>query len=302
MYNYDGFNNLLKKKGLKKSELSSLIGLSSRTIAKISKGQKLSKQVIKKLCIFFSCNENEIYQEISDNAILQILREEKKHKISGGLYHELQIRMTYNSNHIEGNSLSEEQTRHIFETNTISSSSNISVDEVMETVNHFRAISYCIDIADENLSEEIIKKIHFILENKTSDEMLNWFNIGEYKSRANTVGGIETTKPSEVKKEIQNLLKKYNTKKNIQFEDIVEFHYLFECIHPFQDGNGRVGRLIAFKECLKHNIIPFIIEYDKKYFYYRGLKEYSKEKGYLIDTCYDGQDTFKKLLQIFEIE
>lgn len=302
MYNYHGLLQLLKKHKLNKSDLTKILNISSRTIAKISKGEKLSPSVIMKLCKFFACCEDDIYIIISDNPILQRLREEKNNKISGGFYHELQIRMTYNSNHIEGSSLSEDQTRRIFETNTIDSQDSLSVDDIIETVNHFRAIDYCIDIAEEPLTEEIIKHIHLLLKTRTQDETLSWFNVGDYKTRPNMVGGIETSAPENVEKDIQNLLVYYQNKTKISFEDIVYFHFKFECIHPFQDGNGRVGRLISFKECLKHKLIPFIIEDKKKYFYYRGLKEFLNEPGYLIDTCYDGQDTIKNLLQYFGIE
>lgn len=301
MYNYKGLIQLLKQNNLKKSDLTKLLHISSRTIAKISKGEKLSLSVINKLCNFFHCNENDIYLIISDNPILQRLREEKEHKISGGFYHELQIRMTYNSNHLEGSSLNEEQTRCIFETNTIGSNTNLSVDDIIETVNHFRAIDYCIDMAEEPLTQDIIKHLHFLLKSRTKDETLSWFKVGDYKIRPNTVGGCKTSSPKNVAVDIKNLLTSYQKKSTISFEDIVDFHFQFERIHPFQDGNGRVGRLIAFKECLKHKLIPFIIEDKKKYFYYRGLKEFVNEPGYLIDTCYDGQDTIKSMLKTFEI-
>ena len=240
-------------------------------------------------------------KEVSDNKLLQLLREEKEIKLSGGLYHELQVRMTYNSNHIEGSKLSEDQTRMIFETNTIDIGDGIPVDDVLETVHHFRAIDYVIDIAEENLSEEIIKQLHFILKHDTKDSMLDWFAVGEYKKRANTVGGRETSKPSEVPKHMAALLEKYNAKTKVTIEDIIAFHAEFEHIHPFQDGNGRVGRLIVLKECFHHNIIPFIIEDSKKQYYYRGLSEWENEKGWLTDTCLDGQDTFKRLMDMLEI-
>jgi fic family protein len=302
MYDYTGLYRQLKEKNLNKSDLIHILNISSRTIAKISRGEKVSKTVLTKISEYFSCSYEDIYKLIYDNVILQRLREEKNHKISGGLYHELQIRMTYNSNHIEGSRLSEEQTRNIFETNTITAGDAIYVDDIIETVNHFRAIDYCIDIAEEILTEEIIKKLHFILKSSTKDESLSWFKVGEYKESPNVVGGKETTAPKDVQKSMAELLRGYNKKKDIGFEDIVSFHYSFEKIHPFQDGNGRVGRLIAFKECLRHNIIPFIIEDVKKYFYYRGLDKFEDERGYLIDTCLDGQDTFTKLLEIFNIE
>ena len=244
-----------------------------------------------------------MYKKSFDNPILEILVDEKNNKISGSLYHELQIRMTYNSNHIEGSRLSEEQTRYIFETQTLANiEDGTAVDDIIETVNHFRAIDYVIDNAEEELNEETIKKLHFILKQGTNDSRLSWFMVGDYKTRPNVVGGIETTKPKDVADYIQKLLNEYNSKEIKTIEDIIAFHHDFECIHPFQDGNGRVGRLIAFKECLRFNIIPFIIEDSKKYFYYRGLSKWNEEKGYLIDTCLDGQDTFKKLLDIFDIE
>lgn len=242
-----------------------------------------------------------LFRVEADNKILQLLRDEKEIQLSGGLYHELQIRMTYNSNHIEGSKLSEAQTRMIFETNTIDMGDGIPVDDILETVHHFRAIDYCIDIAEEKLTEEIIKRLHYIIKHDTRDSMLPWFAVGDYKKRANVVGGRETSKPSEVSKHIQALLEKYNAKNKVQIEDIIEFHAEFEYIHPFQDGNGRMGRLIVLKECLKNNIIPFIIEDSKKSFYYRGLSEWKREKGWLLDTCLDGQDTFIKLLDMLDI-
>ncbi|HCT17388.1 MAG TPA: cell filamentation protein Fic [Ruminococcaceae bacterium] len=233
--------------------------------------------------------------------ILQILREEKHAKISGGLYHELQVRMTYNSNRIEGSRLTEDQTRLIFETRTIDAGDGIPVDDIIETSNHFRAIDYVIDKATEPLSEEIIKHIHLLLKQGTRDSSLEWFAVGDYKRRANTVGGKETCKPGEVPKAMDKLVTGFNSKSNITIDDIIELHADFEYIHPFQDGNGRVGRLIALKECLRFNIIPFIIEDSKKAFYYRGLANWNQEKGWLRDTCLDGQDTFKRILRLLDI-
>lgn len=302
MYNYNGLLKLLKQNKLCKSDLTKLLHISSRTIAKISRGEKLSSSVIRKLCDFFHCSEEDLYTIICDNPLLRQLREEKDYKISGGLYHELQIRMTYNSNHMEGSALSEDQTRRIFETNTIDSEEILSVDDIIETINHFRAIDYCIDIADEPLTESNIKHLHYILKSRTKDETLSWFNVGDYKARPNIVGGMETSESKDVATDMQHLLFSYTEKMHISFEDIVEFHFRFERIHPFQDGNGRVGRLIAFKECLKHKLVPFIIEDKKKSFYYRGLSEYLNEPGYLIDTCYDGQETMMKLLEYFKVE
>ena len=301
MISYEVLEKVLKEKGISKTELSVKLGLSTRTIAKIAKGEKLSKRSIQKIADYIGESPDVIMREISDNKILQVLREEKDMKLSGGLYHELQVRMTYNSNHIEGSKLSEDQTRLIFETNTIDVGDGISVDDVLETVHHFRAIDYVIDIAEEELTEEIIKHLHYIMKHDTKDSTLGWFAVGDYKKRANVVGGRETSKPSEVHKHMQNLINEYNAKEEISLEDIVAFHAEFECIHPFQDGNGRVGRLVALKECLHHNVIPFIIEDAKKNFYYRGLAEWKNEKGWLIDTCLDGQDTFIRLLDILEI-
>lgn len=239
---------------------------------------------------------------ITYNPILKRLREEKDHKISGGLYHELQIRMAYNSNHIEGSSLSEEQTRSIFETNSLHGGENIDVDDIIEAVNHFRAFDYCIDVAEEELTEDIVKYIHYLLKSGTSGEKLSWFKVGEYKTMPNMVGGIETSSLEAVNEDMKSLLKAYGNKTDIYFEDIVEFHFNFERVHPFQDGNGRVGRLVAFKECLKNKITPFIIEDSKKSFYYRGLNEYKNDSTYLIETCYDGQDTIKAMINVLGIK
>ena len=297
---YDGLNKLLAERKMKKSDLTKELGISSRTIAKISKGEKIADNVIARLCELFDCKKENIYMEISDNKILQALREETKAKISGGLYHETQIRLTYNSNRMEGSKLSEDQTRLIFETNTIGAEDGVPVDDVIETANHFRAIDYIIDCAEEPLTEEIIKKLHKILKTGTRDSYLSWFNVGDYKKRPNVVGGMETTSPAKVANEMKKLLEAY-AKKDVNIEDIIEFHRDFEKIHPFQDGNGRVGRLICFKECLRFNIIPFVIEDSKKMFYYRGLREWNKEKGFLIETCLDGQDNYKALVKYFEI-
>lgn len=301
MISYFGLETLLKEKGIGKTELSLDLGLSTRTVAKIAKGEKLSKNTLNKIANYLNVSTESLYRIESDNKILQILRDEKDIHLSGGLYHELQVRMTYNSNHIEGSKLSEAQTRLIFETNTINMGDGIPVDDILETVHHFRAIDYCIDCAEEKLTEEIIKKLHYIIKHDTKDSTLSWFAVGEYKKRANVVGGRETSKPSDVSNHMMALLERYNTKESIKIEDIIELHAEFEYIHPFQDGNGRVGRLIVLKECLKNNIIPFIIEDSKKNFYYRGLSEWRNEKGWLIDTCLDGQDTFVRLLDMLDI-
>lgn len=253
-----------------------------------------------RLCEFFACQKSDLFAVICDNKILQALREEKDAKLSGGLYHETQVMLTYNSNRIEGSKLSEDQTRLIFETNTIGATDGVPVDDIIETTNHFRAVDYIIDCAEETLSEEIIKQIHKILKTGTRNSYLTWFNVGEYKQKANVVGGQETPLPLHVAKEMKKLLKNY-AEKDITIYDIIDFHQAFEAIHPFQDRNGRVGRLICFKECLRFNIVPFIIEDNKKLFYYRGLKELDNERGYLTDTCLDGQDAYKRLVQYFDI-
>lgn len=234
--------------------------------------------------------------------LLDILKEQKVSKYSGGIYHKTQINLTYNSNHIEGSRLSHDQTRYIFETNTIGLESEVlNVDDVLETANHFRCIDMIIDHAKDVLSEKFIKELHFVLKNGTSDSRKEWFVVGDYKKIPNEVGGMNTTLPEEVAQRMKELLKEYNDKKEKSFEDLLDFHVKFERIHPFQDGNGRVGRLILFKECLKYNIVPFIIDDHLKMFYYRGLKEWDYEKGYLIDTCLSAQDKYKADLDYFRI-
>lgn len=235
--------------------------------------------------------------------LLQILRQQKQSKINGGIYHKVQIELTYNSNHIEGSRLTHDQTRYIFETNTIGFENEaVNVDDVIETANHFKCIDIVIDQATATLSEKLIKELHATLKTGTSDSRLDWFNVGDYKKLPNEVGGTSTTLPEDVADSMRKLLSEYNSTKAKTFDDIVAFHVAFEKIHPFQDGNGRVGRLILFKECLRHNIVPFIIEDDLKLFYYRGLKEWNNEEGYLLDTCLTAQDRFKAYLDYFRIE
>lgn len=302
MFSYKQLESRLKVLGLTKSDLSAKLGISSRTIAKIARGEKIADYVLIKIADFLKCNVTDLYIESLDNHILQILRDEKNAKTNGGLYHETQVRMTYNSNHMEGSKLSIDDTRLIFETRTILPLDEaVPVDDVIETSNHFRCIDYAIDVALEPLSEDIIKHFHYLLKQGTKDSSLDYFAVGDYKRKPNVVGGRETCKPKDVPVVMKNLVNEYLSKKNITFEDIIAFHAEFEYIHPFQDGNGRVGRLIAFKECLRWNIIPFIIEDSKKAFYYRGLSNWRTEKGWLIDTCMDGQDTFKTLLDLLEI-
>ena len=239
----------------------------------------------------------------AENALLFILKDEKKKQRKGGVYHKVQIDLTYNSNHIEGSRLTHDQTRYIFETNTIGFENGaVNVDDIVETANHFRCIDMVIDNAMQPLSEAFIKRLHFTLKNGTSDSRKDWFAVGEYKRVPNEVGGRDTAAPEEVATKIGALLDTYNATKKHTLEQIVEFHHDFECIHPFQDGNGRVGRLILFKECLKNNIVPFIIEDDLKMFYYRGLHEWNNEHGYLMDTCLTAQDRFKAYLDYFRIK
>ena len=234
--------------------------------------------------------------------LLDILQDEKKSKYSGGIYHKTQIDLTYNSNHMEGSRLTHDQTRYIFETNTIGVEDEVlNVDDVIETANHFRCIDKIIDSARIPLTEKFIKELHFILKSGTSDSRKEWFAVGNYKKRPNEVGGMETTLPEEVADKMRSLMMEYSAKEEKTFEDILDFHVKFERIHPFQDGNGRVGRLIMFKECLKYNIVPFIIEDNLKLFYYRGLKEWNNEKGYLTDTCLTTQDKYKTYLSYFRI-
>ena len=234
--------------------------------------------------------------------LLDILKEQKASKYSGGIYHKTQIELTYNSNHIEGSRLTHDQTRYIFETNTIGVEKEVlNVDDVIETVNHFHCIDIIIDSARAVLTEKFIKDLHFILKNGTSDSRKDWFAVGDYKKLPNEVGGMDTTIPEEVANKMKTLLMEYNAKDAKTFEDILDFHVKFERIHPFQDGNGRIGRLIMFKECLKSNIVPFIVDDNLKMFYYRGLKEWDNEKGYLTDTCLAAQDKYKAYLDYFRI-
>ena len=235
--------------------------------------------------------------------LLQALREQKAGKTKGGIYRRVQIDLTYNSNHIEGSRLTHDQTRYIFETNTIGVTDNaINVDDIIETTNHFRAIDYIIDNTEGKLTEAFIKHLYFLLKSGTSDERRDWFNVGGYKKLPNEVGGIDTVKPENVHKEIKALLKEYNGIKSPTLEDIIDFHQRFETIHPFQDGNGRVGRLIMFRECLRFGHVPFIITEELKIFYYKGLANWQNIKGYLMDTCLSAQDNFKLLLDKFRIK
>ena len=234
--------------------------------------------------------------------LIQVLKAEKITKTSGGIYHKIQIELTYNSNHMEGSHLTHDQTRLIFETNTIGlSNTSVRVDDIVETANHFRCIDMIIDNVTYAPSAAFIKQLHAVLKNGTADSRRDWFKVGDYKKYPNEVGGIETTPPEDVSEQMQQLLNEYNAKADKSFDDLLDFHYRFERIHPFQDGNGRVGRLLLFKECLRNHIVPFIIDDDLKLFYYRGLSEWGNERGYLRDTCLAAQDKFKAYLDYFRI-
>ena len=240
---------------------------------------------------------------IVEETLLTFLKREKDAALKGGIYHKIQIDLTYNSNHIEGSKLTHDQTRYIFETKTLGVTDKaVKVDDIVETVNHFRCIDLIIEGAHTKLTESFIKQLHFILKSGTTDSQKSWFKVGDYKQLENEVGGSETTKPAEVAAAIKALLKEYNSKSKITFDDILDFHVRFESIHPFQDGNGRIGRLIMFKECLKHNIVPFIITEELKMYYYRGIKNWKDERGYLRDTCLTGQDAMKATLDYFGIK
>lgn len=231
--------------------------------------------------------------------ILQTLLDQKASKLSGNLYEYTAVNFSYNTNKIEGSTLSEDDTRNIFHNNTLLASGQMNIDDIIEMKNQLSMFDYMLDIAKEPLTAEIIKEFHRILKTNTSDEKKDWFNVGEYKKLANTVGGKDTTNPEDVAEEMKKLLQKYNEKKDVKIEDIIQFHFEFERIHPFQDGNGRVGRMVMFKECLKHSIIPFIIQNDIKQYYYRGLSEFENEKGFLIDTCLSAQDKYKEMVEKF---
>ncbi len=231
--------------------------------------------------------------------ILQTLLDQKASKLSGNLYEYSIVNFSYNTNKIEGSTLSEDDTRNIFHNNTLLASGQMNIDDIIEMKNQLSMFDYMLDIAKEPLTEKIIKEFHKILKTNTSDEKKDWFNVGGYKKLANTVGGKDTTNPEDVADEMKKLLQKYNEKKDVKIEDIIQFHFEFERIHPFQDGNGRVGRMIMFKECLKHSITPFIIQNDIKQYYYRGLSEFESEKGFLIDTCLSAQDKYKEMVEKF---
>lgn len=300
---YDKLFDILEQRNITKTELRENIKISTATLAKLSKNEPVSMKVIGDICNFIGCQPGDILEmkkETSKTSLLYQLREEKQIHLKGGIYHQTQVKLAYNSNHMEGSRLTEEQTRYIYETNTIGIDKEpANIDDIIETVNHFQCFDYILDHAEDILSENIIKRIHLILKSNTSDSRLEWYNTGDYKKRPNMVGDSKTTLPGRVKKEMQLLLSGYQQKDSISINDIIEFHYNFEKIHPFQDGNGRVGRLIIFKECLKYNIVPFIIDERHKLYYYRGLKEFGNEKVYLTDTCLSAQDEYKELIGYF---
>ena len=241
-------------------------------------------------------------RSINSRTLLEVLQSEKASKLPGGIYHKVQIDFTYNSNHMEGSRLTYDQTRYIFETNTIGVHETIlNVDDIVETANHFRCIDLIINRAGSIISEALIKQLHAMLKNGTSDSRKDWFAVGDYKKLPNEVGGKVTALPEEVPAKMKELVADYNAKKEKTFDELLDFHYRFECLHPFQDGNGRIGRLLLFKECLRNNIVPFIIDEESKMFYYRGLKEWQNERGFLRDTCLAAQDKFKTYLDYFQI-
>ena len=296
-----------ENKNMTQGEVAKILGVKAATISKYEAGiLEPNIESLKKLSELFDVSIDELLKEdkfdISKINVLDILREQKEMKLKGNLYHRTQISFAYNTNHIEGSTLTEDQTRYIFETNTIlfEGDTIAKVDDILETANHFKLVDYMLYVADKKLTEKLIKEFHKILKDGTSDSRVEWFNVGEYKQRANTIGsGIKTTSPNNVEKEMSELIDWYNSLKQITIKEIIEFHYRFESIHPFQDGNGRIGRIIMFKECLKNNIIPFIIQDADKLFYYRGLKEYKNEKGYLIDTCLNAQDQYTEMIRYY---
>ena len=297
-----------ENKKMTQNDLADILEVSSGTISKYESGAlEPNIESLKKLADLFGITIDELLKDeekfdFSNVNVLKALREQKEMKLKGNLYHQTQVSFAYNTNHIEGSTLTEDQTRYIFETNTIlfESDTVAKVDDILETSNHFKLVDYMLDVADKKLTEKMIKEFHKILKDGTSDSRVEWFNVGEYKQRANTIGeGVKTTLPQNVEKDMGKLMDWYNSLKHITIKEIIEFHYRFESIHPFQDGNGRIGRLIMFKECLKNNIIPFIIRDADKLYYYRGLKEYKDEKGYLIDTCLNAQDQYVKLIEYY---
>ena len=299
-----------ENKKMTQNEVAEVLGVKPATISKYETNTlEPNIESIKKLAEIFEISIDELLNDkgdefdISKFNILDILREQKNMKLKGNLYHNTQITFAYNTNHIEGSRLTEDQTRYIYETNTLlaEKDSVTDIDDILETANHFKLVDYMLDIADKKLTEDIIKEFHKILKEGTSDSRKDWFIVGDYKKLSNEVGGLKTTEPKNVERDMKKLLEWYDSLKEVTIKEIIEFHAIFEKIHPFQDGNGRVGRIIAFKECLKNNIVPFIILDKDKLYYYRGLKEYQNktEKGYLIDTCLNAQDEYTKMIEYY---
>ena len=299
-----------ENKKMTQNEVADVLNVSSATISKYESGTlEPNIESLKRLAELFEISVDELLNDeedkfdISKINVLDILREQKNMKLKGNLYHNTQIIFAYNTNHIEGSKLTEDQTRYIYETNTLlaEKDSITDIDDVIETANHFKLVDYMLDIADKKLTEKMIKEFHKILKEGTSDSRKDWFVVGDYKKLSNEVGGLKTTEPKNVDRDMKRLLEWYVSLKQVTINEIIEFHAKFEKIHPFQDGNGRVGRIIAFKECLKNNIVPFIILDKDKLFYYRGLNQYqtNKEKGYLIDTCLNAQDQYSNIIKYF---
>ena len=296
-------------KKMTQKDIAEILEVEPGTISKYESGIiEPNIESLKRLAETFNITVDELINDeekfdISKINVLEVLREQKEMGLKGNLYHNTQIIFAYNTNHIEGSKLTEDQTRYIYETNTIlfEEETIASVDDILETANHFKLVDYMLDVANESLTEEMIKKFHKILKEGTIDSRKDWFNVGEYKKLANEAGAMSTSSPKQTPKDMQKLMQWYNSLPEVTIQDIIEFHARFEKIHPFQDGNGRIGRMIMFKECLKNNIIPFIILDKDKLFYYRGLKEYQNktEKGYLIDTCLNAQDQYTKMIEYY---
>lgn len=290
-------------------DIAEILEVEPGTISKYESGMiEPNIESLKRLAETFNITIDELINDekkfdVSKINVLDVLREQKEMQLKGNLYHNTQIKFAYNTNHIEGSKLTEDQTRYIYETNTIlfEGETVANVDDILETANHFKLVDYMLDIADENLTEDMIKEFHRILKEGTMDSRKEWFNVGEYKKIANEAGTMKTSTPKQTPKDMQKLMEWYNALIEVTIKEIIEFHARFEKIHPFQDGNGRVGRIIAFKECLKNNIIPFIILDKDKLFYYRGLREYQNktEKGYLIDTCLNAQDQYASMIEYY---
>ena len=288
-------------------DIAEILEVEPGTISKYESGMiEPNIESLKRLADTFNITVDELIKDeekfdLTKVNVLEVLREQKEMELKGNLYHNTQVIFAYNTNHIEGSKLTEDQTRYIFETNTIlfEGQTVASVDDILETANHFKLVDYMLDVAEEKLTEEMIKKFHKILKEGTSDSRKEWFNVGDYKKLANETGNMQTSLPKNVARDMAKLMEWYNSLEKITIKEIIEFHYRFERIHPFQDGNGRVGRIIMFKECLKNNIVPFIILDKEKLFYYRGLKEYKNEKGFLVDTCLNAQDQYIEMLKFY---